>query len=86
MCDINNYEREHFGLKVSFLSVSWATRSCTLLTCTTKGKASMRRVENFGTHEGPIFFAAPETWNVCGSGEICCSKVNFDEGYSVFGG
>lgn len=46
----------------------------------------MRRVENFGTHEGPISFAAPETWNVCGSGEICCSKVNFDEGYSVFGG
>ncbi|CAO2839690.1 unnamed protein product [Amaranthus hypochondriacus] len=62
------------------------TRSCTLLTCTTNGKASMRRVENFGTHEGPISFAAPETWNVCGSGEICCSKVNFDEGYSVFGG
>lgn len=62
------------------------SRSCTLLTCTTKGKASLRRVENFVSHAASVSSATPKTWSVCGSGEVCCSKVHADEGYSVFGG
>uniref|UniRef100_A0A803M853 Uncharacterized protein n=1 Tax=Chenopodium quinoa TaxID=63459 RepID=A0A803M853_CHEQI len=61
-------------------------QSCTLLSCTTKGKESLRRIEDFDSHTGSVSFATPETWSVCGSGEICCSKVHADEGYSVFGG
>uniref|UniRef100_A0A803MN54 Transducin/WD40 repeat-like superfamily protein n=1 Tax=Chenopodium quinoa TaxID=63459 RepID=A0A803MN54_CHEQI len=49
-------------------------------------KASLRRIEDFDSHTGSVSFATPETWSVCGSGEICCSKVHADEGYSVFGG
>uniref|UniRef100_A0A803M860 Transducin/WD40 repeat-like superfamily protein n=1 Tax=Chenopodium quinoa TaxID=63459 RepID=A0A803M860_CHEQI len=66
--------------------VESSSRSCTLLSCTTKGKASLRRIEDFDSHTGSVSFATPETWSVCGSGEICCSKVHADEGYSVFGG
>ncbi|KMT11223.1 hypothetical protein BVRB_5g110570 isoform A [Beta vulgaris subsp. vulgaris] len=61
------------------------SRSCTLLTCTSKGKASLRRVDNFA-HAGSVSCTIQEKWNVSGSGEICCSKVHVDEGYSVFGG
>lgn len=67
-------------------TVESSLRSCTLLSCTTKGKASLRRVENFVSDADSVSCATPETWNVCGSGEICCSKVHVDEGYSVFGG
>ncbi|XP_021775995.1 uncharacterized protein LOC110739821 [Chenopodium quinoa] len=66
--------------------VESSSRSCTLLSCTTKGKASLRRIEDFDSHTGSVSSATPETWSVCGSGEICCSKVHANEGYSVFGG
>lgn len=73
-------------LNKPYLWVSCLTRSCTVLTCTTKGKASLRRVEDFDSHTGSVSCATPETWSVCGSGAICCSKVHADEGYSMFGG
>ncbi|XP_021759381.1 WD repeat-containing protein 74-like [Chenopodium quinoa] len=66
--------------------VESSSRSCTLLSCTTKGKAILRRIEDFDSQTGSVSSATPEMWNVCSSGEICCSKVHADEGYSVFGG
>lgn len=60
------------------------SRSCTLLTCMTKGKASLRTVEI--SKSGTASCATKEAWSVCGSGSICCSKVNSDESHSVFGG
>ncbi|KAJ8448844.1 hypothetical protein Cgig2_011465 [Carnegiea gigantea] len=60
------------------------SRSCTLLACMTKGKASLRTVEI--SKNGSASCATKEAWSVCSSGSICCSKVNGDESHSVFGG
>lgn len=60
------------------------SRSSTLLTCMTKGKASLRKVEI--SENATVSCATTEAWSVCGSGSICCCKVSADESYSVFGG
>lgn len=62
------------------------SRSCTLLTCTTKGKASLRNVEIPPSKTEKVSYAIPEAWSVQGSGNVCCCKVSGDESYSVFGG
>ncbi|KAH9622242.1 hypothetical protein KSS87_021325 [Heliosperma pusillum] len=59
------------------------SKSCSLLTCTKKGKAAVRTAE---LHTGSKSFDSEQAWSVCSSGEILCSKVHDDEGYSVFGG
>ncbi|XP_074317182.1 uncharacterized protein LOC141653347 isoform X2 [Silene latifolia] len=59
------------------------SKSCSLLTCTKKGKATVRTAE---LHTSSDSFDSEQAWNVCSSGEILCSKVHDDEGYSVFGG
>ncbi|KAJ6418123.1 hypothetical protein OIU84_001497 [Salix udensis] len=60
--------------------------SCTLLTCTSKGNASMRsiRVEKLTSDSASI--SVTKTWKVCGSGNVLCSKVDGSENYAVFGG
>ncbi|KAL2940281.1 WD repeat-containing protein 74 [Bienertia sinuspersici] len=67
-------------------TVESSPRACTLLTCTTKGKASLQRVEYIVSEADSASCATSDTWNVCGSGEIRCSKVHAEECYSVFGG
>ncbi|KAI8543934.1 hypothetical protein RHMOL_Rhmol08G0256100 [Rhododendron molle] len=61
-------------------------RSCTLLTCTTKGHASMRSVEVLKAPHDSISSDSPTTWNVCAAGNILCSKVDGNENYAIFGG
>ncbi|XP_060217249.1 uncharacterized protein LOC132644664 [Lycium barbarum] len=61
-------------------------RSCTLLTCTIKGQASMKCVKMSKSPEDSGVEGTETTWNVSGSGNILCSKVDADENYALFGG
>ncbi|KAJ0048243.1 hypothetical protein Pint_15661 [Pistacia integerrima] len=63
-----------------------ASRFCTLLTCTTKGNASMRSIEISNLPEESSSSSSFKSWNVCASGTILCSKVDRSENYAVFGG
>ncbi|KAF8408391.1 hypothetical protein HHK36_007541 [Tetracentron sinense] len=60
--------------------------SCTLLTCTTKGSASLRSFDITDSPADSTYTDSPRTWNVCASGEILCSKVDGNEDYALFGG
>ncbi|XVF11564.1 hypothetical protein REPUB_Repub08aG0038600 [Reevesia pubescens] len=59
------------------------SRSCTLLTCTTKGNASIKTVDMI---DSPEDSGASKKWNVCASGNIQCSLVDGSESYALFGG
>ncbi|XP_050375947.1 uncharacterized protein LOC126793457 [Argentina anserina] len=63
-----------------------ASRSCTLLTCTTKGNASIRSYEVTKSAGDVTSIGSSRTWNVCAGGDISCSKVDGSESYSLFGG
>ncbi|KAK1361762.1 hypothetical protein POM88_046236 [Heracleum sosnowskyi] len=59
-------------------------RSCTLLSCSKKGRVVLRFVElSSGDVNGN---GTPLTWTVCGSGDVLCSKVDENENYALFGG
>ncbi|XP_030939341.1 WD repeat-containing protein DDB_G0290555-like [Quercus lobata] len=62
------------------------SRTCTLLTCTTKGNTSMRSIEVTNSPAGFASVGSSNTWSVCGSGNILCSKVDGSEKYAIFGG
>ncbi|XP_059657331.1 uncharacterized protein LOC132303902 isoform X1 [Cornus florida] len=60
--------------------------SCTLLTCTTKGLASVRSID---VHKSPVDSTtngSSTIWNVCATGDIQCMKVDGNENYALFGG
>ncbi|KAL2335993.1 hypothetical protein Fmac_010439 [Flemingia macrophylla] len=63
-----------------------ASRDCTLLSCTTKGNASIRSVEFADSSTGSSCIDSPKTWNVCSGGNILCSKVDGNENFALFGG
>ncbi|KAL6559695.1 hypothetical protein OROGR_004812 [Orobanche gracilis] len=63
-----------------------SSRSCALLTCTLKGHARMESIEFSETLADFTRDSSPTTWNVCGSGDILCSKVDETENYALFGG
>ncbi|XP_011083920.1 WD repeat-containing protein 74 [Sesamum indicum] len=63
-----------------------SSRSCTLLTCSTKGHASMESIELGRSPEDAIHDRSPKKWNVCASGNILCSKVDENENYALYGG
>ncbi|KAG4185659.1 hypothetical protein ERO13_A09G246200v2 [Gossypium hirsutum] len=63
--------------------VELTPRSCTLLTCKTKGNASIKTIDLADTQADS---GAPKTWNVCGSGNILFSEVDGSESYALFGG
>ncbi|KAF9671681.1 hypothetical protein SADUNF_Sadunf12G0072900 [Salix dunnii] len=60
--------------------------SCTLLTCTSKGNASMRSIQVEKSTSDSASISVTKTWKVCGSGNVLCSKVDGSENYVVFGG
>ncbi|KAK4352841.1 hypothetical protein RND71_028359 [Anisodus tanguticus] len=62
-----------------------SSRSCTLLTCTIKGSASMKCVKMSKSLEDSGVEGTQTTWNVSGSGSILCFKVDADENYALFG-
>ncbi|KAF5730933.1 WD repeat-containing 74 [Tripterygium wilfordii] len=61
-------------------------RTCTLLTCTTKGNATMSSIEVANSSADSASSGSSRTWNVCASGNILCSKVDGTENYALFGG
>ncbi|XP_051152833.1 uncharacterized protein LOC127266591 [Andrographis paniculata] len=61
-------------------------RSCKLLTCTNKGRASVESVKLGQTPAESVRDPSPTVWKVCGSGNILCSKVDDSENYALFGG
>ncbi|XP_060168076.1 uncharacterized protein LOC132598932 [Lycium barbarum] len=63
-----------------------SSRSCTLLTCTIKGQASMKCVKMSKSPEDSGVEGTETAWTVSGSGSILCSKVDADENYALFGG
>ncbi|KAJ4821862.1 hypothetical protein Tsubulata_038435 [Turnera subulata] len=63
-----------------------SSRSCNVLTCTTKGNASLRSIEFDKCSSDDASASTPRTWKVCGSGNILCSKVDASENFAIFGG
>ncbi|KAB2609155.1 WD repeat-containing protein 74-like [Pyrus ussuriensis x Pyrus communis] len=63
-----------------------ASRSCTLLTCTTNGNASIRSFELTKPAADVASSGSSTTWSVGAGGSISCSKVDRSENYFLFGG
>lgn len=64
----------------------WLFRDCTLLTCTTKGNASIRSIELVDSSTVSSCIDSPKIWNVCSGGNILCCKVDGNEKFALFGG
>ncbi|XP_019453093.1 PREDICTED: WD repeat-containing protein 74-like isoform X2 [Lupinus angustifolius] len=63
-----------------------ASRSCTLLTCTSKGNASIRSIEFTDLSTESPCNDSSKSWNVCSGGNILCCKVDTSEKFALFGG
>ncbi|XP_048133879.1 WD repeat-containing protein 74 isoform X2 [Rhodamnia argentea] len=63
-----------------------SNRSCTLLSCTTKGNAVMRSFEVTDSPEDCVSTSTTNKWNVCAAGSVLCCKVDGSENYAVAGG
>ncbi|PQQ11800.1 WD repeat-containing protein 74 isoform X2 [Prunus yedoensis var. nudiflora] len=63
-----------------------ASRSCTLLTCTTKGNASIRSFEVNKPSADVSSTGSSRTWSIGDGGSILCSKVDGSENYFLLGG
>ncbi|KAH7528262.1 hypothetical protein FEM48_Zijuj05G0053800 [Ziziphus jujuba var. spinosa] len=62
------------------------SRFCTLLTCTEKGKATIRSFERTTSPKEFASTGSSRTWEVCNAGNILCSKLDGSENYALFGG
>ncbi|XP_010047745.2 WD repeat-containing protein DDB_G0290555 [Eucalyptus grandis] len=62
------------------------SRSCTLLSCTTKGNAVMRSFEVTDSPEDSVANSTTNKWNVCAAGSVLCCKVDESENYAAVGG
>ncbi|TKY61897.1 WD repeat-containing protein 74 [Spatholobus suberectus] len=67
-------------------NLEFASRCFTLLTCTTKGNASMRSIEVADSSTESSCIGSSETWNVCSGGNILCCKMDGNEKFALFGG
>ncbi|XP_028793841.1 WD repeat-containing protein 74 [Neltuma alba] len=84
--DIRSEENVIGGLHLfAKKNVELASRSCTLLTCTTKGNASVKSFEVTNSSSESVSLNS-STWNVCAGGDILCCKVDGSEKYALFGG
>ncbi|XP_057723887.1 LOW QUALITY PROTEIN: uncharacterized protein LOC130939834 [Arachis stenosperma] len=63
-----------------------STRPCTLLTCTSKGNASVRSIDITDSSIESSCLDSSKAWNVCASGSIECCKVDGSEKFALFGG
>ncbi|KAK3403800.1 hypothetical protein EUGRSUZ_K00186 [Eucalyptus grandis] len=62
------------------------SRSCTLLSCSTKGNAVIRSFEVMDSPEDSVPTSSTSKWNVCAAGSVLCCKVDGSENYAVVGG
>lgn len=85
--DVQSQEDNIVGLHLFKKQTSESSsRSCTLLTCTTKGLSSLRSVIIPKSLGDSTCDNAPTTWNVCAAGNVLCCKVDENENYALFGG
>lgn len=63
-----------------------SSRSCTFLTCTSRGQASIQSIELFESQVDNASDLDRTTWSICGSGDIMCLKVDKNENFAMFGG
>ncbi|CAL0304592.1 unnamed protein product [Lupinus luteus] len=63
-----------------------ASGSCTLLTCTTNGNASIRPIEATDSSTESSVNDSSKTWSICSGGNILCCKVDTSEKFALFGG
>ncbi|XP_020973112.1 uncharacterized protein LOC107625103 isoform X2 [Arachis ipaensis] len=63
-----------------------STRPCTLLTCTSKGNASVKSIDITDSSIESSCLDSSKAWNVCASGSIECCKVDGSEKFALFGG
>ncbi|KAJ7961473.1 WD repeat-containing protein 74 [Quillaja saponaria] len=85
--DIQSEENAIAGLHLlAKQNLESASRSCSFLTCTTKGNASIKSIEVTNSPTDSGCTAPLRTWNVCAAGNILCSKVDASEKYALFGG
>ncbi|KAK7330063.1 hypothetical protein VNO77_24248 [Canavalia gladiata] len=84
--DLQSEENNIVGLHLfAKQNLELASRYFTLLTCTTKGNASLRTiVADSSTRSSCI--DSSKTWNVCSGGNILCCKVDGSEKFALFGG
>ena len=57
-----------------------------MLSCTTKGNASMRTIEFSSSSSEDTSTNLAQTWKICSSGDVMCSKVDGSETHALFGG
>ncbi|CAI9283775.1 unnamed protein product [Lactuca saligna] len=85
--DVQSQEDNIVGLHLFKKQTSESSsRSCTLLTCTTKGLSTLR---SFTIPKSPGDSTSDDTqvtWNVCAAGNVLCCKVDDNENYALFGG
>ncbi|KAL5060402.1 hypothetical protein RYX36_032006 [Vicia faba] len=62
------------------------SRAYNLLTCTSKGNASIRSIEVPDSETESSSTNSSKTWNVCNSGNVLCCKVDGNEKFALFGG
>ncbi|KAF8008638.1 hypothetical protein BT93_K2335 [Corymbia citriodora subsp. variegata] len=62
------------------------SRSCTVLSCSTKGNAVIRSFEVADSPEGSVPTSSTSKWNVCAAGSVLCCKVDGSENYAIIGG
>nr|XP_043606105.1 WD repeat-containing protein DDB_G0290555 [Erigeron canadensis] len=85
--DVQSEEDNIVGLHLFKKKTCESTSSsCTLLTCTMKGLASLRSVTLSNSLGDSTSDDIPTTWNVCAAGNVLCSKVDESENYALFGG
>ncbi|KAM0018744.1 putative transcription factor WD40-like family [Helianthus debilis subsp. tardiflorus] len=85
--DVQSQEDNIVGLHLFRKQQSESSaRSCTLLTCTTKGLTTVRSVTIPKSLGDSTCDDTPTTWNVCAAGNVLCCKVDENENYALFGG
>ncbi|GAU17530.1 hypothetical protein TSUD_340730 [Trifolium subterraneum] len=82
-CEENNIIGLHLFAKQN---LELDSRDYNLLTCTSKGNASIRSIEVPESATGSSSTNSSKTWNVCNSGNILCCKVDGSEKFALFGG
>ncbi|KAL4566678.1 hypothetical protein LXL04_030799 [Taraxacum kok-saghyz] len=85
--DVQSQEDNIVGLHLFKKQTSQSSsRSCTLLTCTSKGFSTLRSFSIPNSQSDSISDDTPTTWNVSAAGNVLCCKVDENENYALYGG
>ncbi|XP_050910264.1 LOW QUALITY PROTEIN: ribosome biogenesis protein NSA1 [Lathyrus oleraceus] len=84
--DLQSEENNVIGLHLFAKQNLEDSRAYNLLTCTSKGNASIRSIEVPESAAESSNTNFSKTWNVCNSGNVLCCKVDGNEKFALFGG